>query len=92
MKYLFIGGRCDGRRFEIADHLPLHICVPVMPAPPWADIDTFSNPYSSCDSEKYHRRVFSIAGVDFAVYTHGWMDLAIIMQQLLEGYGAKNKT
>lgn len=92
MKYLFIGGRCDGRRFEVADHGPLYIRVPVMSTFSWVDIDAFSNPYSSCDSEEYYQRVFQIAGVEFIVYTHGWMDLAIIMQQLLEGYGAKNKT
>lgn len=83
MKYLFIGGRLDGRRVEL-EWQPLYYRLPFVPR--LTAMPTEFSPGETCDIEEYHRRIFQIAGVDFIVYTHGWMDLALIMQRLLDGY------
>lgn len=82
MPYLFIGGSWDGQRRTVLGKPPERIRA-MCERPPVFDED--------CDYEEYRLHGFQVAGVDFLVYTHGWMDAAIIMQRLLDRYTAENK-
>lgn len=89
MKFLFLGGTWDGQRRTLPGKPPERFTVMVERAPVF-DEDFHTTPiFGELDYDEYHRRSFQCAGVEFVVYTHGWMDHALVMQRLLDGYKDK---
>lgn len=87
MKFLFIGGTWDGQRRNVPTTDPERITVMSIHNPTEEASNFWTvSPYYSYDYELYYRCVFQVAGVAFVVYTHGWMDTALVFQRLLEGY------